>query len=135
MKLMSPSIRSDRDNAMLPLINIVFLLMIFFMLVGAVSFPAAFEPEPLRSHLGIPAERERNTLLVSVEGPLALGDQVFSGAELQQVLADWKSRFPERSLRIRADARMPAERLIEIMSVVQSVGVPRVQWVTRRHPP
>ena len=135
MKLSRRSNQPSLDNGMLPLINVVFLLMIFFMLVGAVSPLGAFDPEPIRAKTGLPADRDPDTLLVSVEGPMAIGAEVFTMAEVAPVIEHWKSVNPRRALRVLADGRMPADALIELLETLRGVGIERIQLVTRGDAP
>ena len=53
MKIVLPSTRRAGsgldDERLLPLINVVFLLLVYFMLAGALSSPAAFRVDPPKS--------------------------------------------------------------------------------------
>lgn len=134
MRLKSPAPASESNHGMLPLINIVFLLMIFFMLVGAVSVPDAFEPEPIRSEALRSAERDPHSLLISADGRFALGPDEFRGQEIEQVLSRWRIKNPDQALSVRAGARVRAEVLLNTIEAAKRAGVQEVVLLTRRRP-
>ncbi|MGQ0699825.1 MAG: ExbD/TolR family protein [Panacagrimonas sp.] len=127
MKLPRPASRSVRGDEMLPLINVVFLLMMFFMLVGAVSAPEALDVQPARSSRLSTADNDRRSLLVSADGQLALGGEIFSPAELAEQAASWRAQHPGETLQVKADAAADAQGLVAILGVLRAAGVDRVR--------
>ena len=122
--------KKDRRSAenVVPLINIVFLLLIFFMLAGtlrpvepfAVDLPGA----PV-SEIGPPA-REIPVLSVGASGELALDGRKLHEDELDASLA---SASRDDSLQLRADAHLPARHLLPLLERLRNAGVTELELV------
>ena len=64
MNILEKRIRKKRLPNLVPLINIVFLLLIFFMLSGTLSKKDLFEVDPPLSYTGSNAESPEMTILI-----------------------------------------------------------------------
>lgn len=122
---------------MTPMIDIVFLLLIFFLTTAQLARES-------RAELDLPDERgeessqvERAGLIVNVlaDGSLLLGDNPIDIRELEdialgQVLGarDEKGRLV-RPL-VRADRNAPAERLNAVFNALRRAGTPSVRLAT-----
>lgn len=114
------------DEGILPLINVVFLLLIFFMVVGRLSASDPFEISPPKSlSEGIPAAED---LLISVgtEGALALNGAVVDEASLIATIAE----TDPFEVRIKSDSAVQATRLIALMERLRAIGVQEVRLMT-----
>ncbi|MCZ6465576.1 MAG: biopolymer transporter ExbD [Proteobacteria bacterium] len=128
--------RGVRENVV-PLINVVFLLLIFFLLAGTLREPVPFDVEPPMAggasggRLEPGAER---VLHLARDGRLALAGKEVALAELPAALAlspTLADRAEEIPLRLRADARVPARTLIPLLEALRDAGVREVELVTR----
>ncbi|MGQ0528434.1 MAG: ExbD/TolR family protein [Panacagrimonas sp.] len=132
MKLALVLARSRRksDEAMLPLINLVFLLMVFFMLVGGVAAPDALQVQPVQARQLNEAGADHLHLLVSHEGQLALGGRVFGIEQLRPQIEAWRQVHGGRSLQLKADARAEAQLVVSLLEQLRSLGLEEVQVLT-----
>ena len=122
--------RRSAENVV-PLINVVFLLLIFFMLAGSLRpvepFPVEL-PEASSGELE-PGERdteETSVLFVGADGELAL-----DGRRLDEdaLVASLASRSGDDSLQLRADARIPAWRFLPLLDRLRDAGVAELELV------
>lgn len=120
--------RNFEDN-ILPLINVVFLLLIFFMLAGSLHTRAPFDLKPPDTANAADTELRAGVLAVSADGQLALGGEIVDKAELRRRLAERDANQP---LQIKADADLPADRLAELLALVREAGIAKVQLMTVR---
>ncbi|MGF1553318.1 MAG: ExbD/TolR family protein [Paracoccaceae bacterium] len=127
-RLSRPPRRQDDEERVLPLVNIVFLLLIFFMLAGRLAPSDPFEVEPARSERAERAEERPSTLLVGTGGRLALDGAVVDEAALIGRLAGASAR----RLVVRADARVEADRLVRLFGRLRGVGVAAIELQTAR---
>ncbi|MGH8518058.1 MAG: ExbD/TolR family protein [Panacagrimonas sp.] len=127
MKLHTAPPRARADDAMLPLINVVFLLMVFFMLVGALSPPEAFELVPPRSNTLNPADAGGRSLIVAADGRLGLGREAFAQEQLAAHAATWLAQNPGAVLQVKADAAAEAQSVLEVLEVLQAAGITKVE--------
>ena len=86
MRFEPPRPRNDEERV-LPLINVVFLLLIFFMLAGKLSASDPFQVEPPRSLSEGPPTPQDSLVLVGADGRLALDGEIMEGPALKAALA------------------------------------------------
>ena len=130
MKLASRVLRRKADEAMLPLINLVFLLMVFFMLVGGFAAPDALDLQPTQSQHLNEADADVQRLLVSRDAQLALGDAVFGIEQLASQIETWRLANPERRLQLKADARADAQFVVALLEQLRGLGLEQVELLT-----
>lgn len=127
MKLPAHPRRSRTDEAMLPLINIVFLLMVSFMVVGALSPPDAFDLDPPRSETLPPSDAGAHSLIVAADGRLGLGRQAFPREQLAGRAAAWRAQNPDAVLQVKAAAAADTQAVLEVLDVLRAAGIARVE--------
>ena len=114
MEFHRPSARPQREN-ILPMINVVFLLLIFFLLTAHIAPPAPFEitpPESGSQAQDLPAR----TLWLGEDGQLIHED--LSGEAALAALA-----AGEGPVLIRADAGLAAADLARLMGRLAALGI------------
>lgn len=119
-------------ETLVPLINVVFLLLIFFLLAGTMQPSeniAVALPE------GALNDREKDvptTLIVEADGFIWLGDRVMdaklSGVMMEKHLKDSNTK----RVAIKADANAPADAVLELMEGLREAGVEQVTIMTER---
>lgn len=119
--------RRPREN-IVPMINVVFLLLIFFLMTAQIAPPEPFEIAPPDSASPDPAEPAR-VLHVSAEGDLA-----YDGARGEAVFAALAADPDGGPLTIRADGRARAERLAEVLARLADLGISEISLATGRRP-
>ncbi len=111
-----------------PLIDIVFQLLIFFMLTSGfivqpgirIDLPAAVSSE----NLG----RERFTLVVSSEDLLYLNGKFITDTDLKKLLSSNKTRI--KSVFIKGDKKASLGRVVRIWDICKSAGIEAVNVAT-----
>ena len=124
--------RSTEENV-LPLINIVFLLLIFFMLAGVLAQNPPFElNSPATAETEEAAQLQRQVLAVAADGRLAFAGEPIERDDLAEALADWPDDKP---LQIRADGGIKAESMTGLFAALRSAGISEVDLLTRHEEP
>ncbi|MFN4262595.1 MAG: ExbD/TolR family protein [Thioalkalivibrionaceae bacterium] len=143
MQLPEPERREVPDN-LIPLINIVFLLLIFFMIAGAMEVIDALDIDVPESGSETELLDSPLTLLLAADGRLAIGEDVFTLDELEMrmvaILTDSESQAgdsapnmtAEAPIRIKADQAADAELLLGALEALRRAGVPRIVLVTEQ---
>jgi len=135
MRFPAPSRATPRES-IVPMINVVFLLLIFFLMTAQIAPPEPFEVTPPQAEALNPAEGSF-TLYLGADGQLAYRD----ASGLQNVLATLRAdhaTFCEKTpcpdgpppVNLRADATMPAERLAALLPHFQAAGIAQLQLIT-----
>jgi biopolymer transport protein ExbD len=125
MRLARPAAAPAAEN-ILPMINVVFLLLIFFMLAGALRVADPFEIVPPAAHGGEPADAGLVELLIDRDGRAWLDGAPAADAEIAAAIA----RERRGDLRIKADGRAEAARIVAIMELLRRAGVERLTLLT-----
>lgn len=94
--------RRTRGESIIPMINVVFLLLIFFLLTAQIAPSTPFPLSPPDSRSDIAAEA-RDVLFISAEGELAWNE-----ARNQAVWPAIATHAPGGPVEIRADGATPA---------------------------
>lgn len=122
--------RFDVDAGILPLINVVFLLLIFFMLAGRLTEAAPFSVVPPVSEQAAAAEAaapREAAVLVAADGRLALNGAPMGAAALRAALADALARRPDLPVSLKADGGAEAAEVVAVMESLRDAGVRRLQ--------
>lgn len=107
--------RRPRGESIIPMINVVFLLLIFFLLTAQITQPTPFPLTPPDSASDIPSQN-RDVLYISAEGEL-----VYNEARGDAVWPEISKREALEALEIRADAATPAVKVAQVLKRFQSI--------------
>ena len=130
MKRNTSPIKRDDDTRLIPLINIVFLLLIFVVLAGSVSQPGAFDVTPPESSSLLEADIQPLVVVVSAQGRLAVGKDELEMPALTQLLSERLSVNPHLPIQLKADGDLAAETLLDVMDAIQSSGANKLTLLT-----
>ena len=122
MRFSKPPARPKADS-IVPMINVVFLLLIFFMMTARITQPAPFDVTPPKAQ----SEQEPQdaaTLYVAADGQLGLAGQ--SGDAVWDALVVLPDGAP---LTLHADATLPARDLSRILTRLANAGITAVDLV------
>lgn len=119
----SPRRRARGEN-IVPMINVVFLLLIFFLMTAQIVPPAPFDITPPQSSATDPAA-EPDTLYISEAGVLAY-EEMFG----EEALAAIAARNTTSPLAVRADARLSAVTLATLLPKLAAAGVRETRLIT-----
>ena len=122
-----PVRRGDDDGSILPLINVVFLLLIFFMVVGHLAAADPFHIEPPASASEAEPGDPGHVVLVGTDGRIAVDGVTTDEDGLKDVLAG----LPEtQDIRLKADGAVSAVRLVQVMETMRAGGVTKLHLLT-----
>ena len=131
--------RRTPPESIVPMINVVFLLLIFFLMTARITPPAPFEVTPPEAaDEGAPAEGEFTLYLGPDEG-LAFGAAQGTEAALAALRAarevyceagGCSDADPPPPVILRADAAVPGARLAALMPRIAQAGFAEIQLVT-----
>lgn len=116
--------RRERRENIVPMINVVFLLLIFFLMSAQIAPQEPFEVA-LPKSAGTGEARAQDTLYVSATGTLYL-----NGVTGAAVYAEASGLAKETLIRMHADADLPARQLAQIMQQLGQAGVTQIQLAT-----
>ena len=118
--------RRSSDERILPLVNIVFLLLVFFMLAGRIAAVDPFLVEPPRSTARDHAPEADIVVLLDAEGRLALDDTPLDAAALKQEITRRLSNGTAPRVRFKADGNAESTGAVAVMELLREAGVDRL---------
>lgn len=112
-----------------PLIDVVFLMLIFFMLTSTFIDTASIDLSMARSG---PGAGPGDMLLVDVkrDGELRLNGLTLGLEDLGPELAARVGAQVDTPVALRAEARVPVQRLVAVMDSIQGVGMSNIRLAT-----
>ncbi|MGR3462925.1 MAG: ExbD/TolR family protein [Roseovarius sp.] len=129
--------RRKPPESIVPMINVVFLLLIFFLMTAQIAPPEPFEITPPDAADQGEAAKGEFTLYLSPQGKLAFRDAIGEEAAFAALDAargafcaadGCSAEMPP--LVLRADGAVSAERLAALMPRIGQAGFAAVQLVT-----
>lgn len=114
----------------LPLINVIFLLLVFFILSGIFVTPELFEVHLPESVSKAETEDGPIQILLSRDGMLAHGETFITPQQFQQLLAQQKLNNPEARLHVKADRKVAMRDVFEVMEAIKEAGYDNFQLLT-----
>ena len=118
--------RNDEER-ILPLINIVFLLLIVFMLAGQLNASDPFRIEPPFSISEGQAKERGMTILMDASGRLALDGAVIEAAALKEEVAARVAGGSIGEVRLKADGEVDAAKVVALLELLRDAGVETLQ--------
>lgn len=121
--------------AILPLINVVFLLLMFIVLAGVIRTPDPFALTPPSAAEGERADAADpdTTLFVSATGEVRFRSAAGEDAIMAEVSRLSAAGEVER-LTLRADAKVPAARIVKLVEALRATGIGAVELQAERRP-
>ncbi|TDR06212.1 ExbD/TolR family protein [Marinomonas communis] len=123
------------DDGVIPLINVVFLMLIFFMVAGQIQKSDPIKITPPNSINEQRAATEPNVLIVlGTNGELYLNDDLTKVEDVQSrlsVLFDQASDKDEFWVQVKADGDVSIEALRPLFSEIKASGLTKVSVATQ----
>ena len=135
MRLPRPTARTKQEST-ITLINVVFLMLIFFLIAGSLTPPLDKEVALISTAESDQAEPP-DALFVTAQGLIrARGEEITPAEYVARIRQDRLLLDGDAiPVKIAADRDLPAERLIGIVAELRDAGATRVSVVTERAMP
>ena len=125
--------RSSQIPNLTPLIDIVFLLLIFFMLTSHFVQEQAIDIDlPVADSGEAVSEDTRLELVISAQGLLLLDEHIVEPDNLEAVLREALQGREERLLRVRGDRGAPLGQAVLVLDAARRAGAAGVDIVTEQ---
>ncbi|NOY63320.1 MAG: biopolymer transporter ExbD [Gammaproteobacteria bacterium] len=121
-------IHSHLDIA--PLIDIVFLLLVFFMLTSTFMVPEAIELELPESGSATVTETESITVSLNQAGELALNGERIALDSLRLAIEPLLKQAADSAVILKSDAHTEVQQLLKVMDEIRAAGGSNVALAT-----
>lgn len=128
MKLNRPA-RTPHSETIIALIDVVFFLLVFFMLIGRMDATAPFDVRPATAVTGRDMPAGGVTLAISGQGALALDGEAIARSALSPALSALLAEDPARRLRINAHRAAELRTVLPLVAEGETLGFREVVLV------
>jgi len=128
MKFAKKNIKPKNDDNLLPLVNIIFLLLIFFMIAGVVQKQKElYEVELGTAVIENYIDADDKTIFIRKDGTIVFDGKGISDNELKTYLKEIEEK---EKLVIAADGKITSERLNKILLILTRENIERIILLT-----
>jgi len=111
------------------LIDVVFFLLVFFMLVGRMDATSPFDVTPPRAELGSDMPGGGATLTVAADGRIALDGTEVTADVMEARIAEMLAETPDLLVRVNAHRDTNLRHVLPHVSTLEAMGVRDVVFV------
>lgn len=122
MKLNRPK-RAAQSETIIALIDVVFFLLVFFMLIGRMDATAPFEVRPPMAQTGRDMPAGGITLAIAADGALALDGDEINKQDLATELSAQLAQQPDLRLRINAHRAAELRHVLPYVTQAEELGI------------
>tara|TARA_Y100000768_G_C23549462_1_gene482990 strand:- start:96 stop:494 length:399 start_codon:yes stop_codon:yes gene_type:complete len=131
MKLRNRNKHNTNENSMLPLVNIIFLLLIFFMIAGVIQKQKElYEIDLGKATIDKYVEKEINTIFIDDDGSLIFNDKPITFDDLSNEIINMKNK---NELMIAADKELSAFRLNQVLLILAKQDIKKLFIMTSKN--
>ncbi len=126
--------RGEGHEPVIPLINVIFLLLIFFLVTGTLRSAELLEIAPPQAASGVAVDAALPSVLVSADGRVAFDGDLLEVTELGGRLASIMQGQGDSHLVVKADGQVRSELLLRVLDQIEQAGVAELSLVTELSP-
>lgn len=123
-------IHSHLDIA--PLIDIVFLLLVFFMLTSRFVVPEAIEMDLPTSSSARVMDNTTISISMNATGELTLNGQHIALEQLRAAISPLLAQAPGTAITLKSDAHTEVQLLLQVMDEIRAAGASHIALATRQ---
>lgn len=127
--------RRTPPESIIPLIDVVFFLLVFFMLIGRMDATAPFEVTPALAVTGQDMPGGGTTLSIGAAGQIALYGAALDKAGALAALKESVAAEPTRLIRVNAHQDTPLSQVLPLVAAVEAMGARDVVLVVTPQSP
>lgn len=126
--------RKLRAISMVSLIDIVFTIILFFLVAGHLEKFSIVPVELPRADSGQRLQEGPIVVTLGKYGEVVINDEIYEGASITNELKRQFAINPERIITIKADMHLEANSLVDFLEKVRSAGGKNISLVTDSGP-
>ena len=111
-----------------PLIDVIFQLLIFFMLSSSFTFQSGINVKLPKAVTSDVIKEENLIITITGEDVLYLNGKIIAIKELQRVLSEQKNT--SRPILIKSDRRASVGRIVDVWDMCRNLGIERINIAT-----
>lgn len=125
------STRSPRAITMIPLIDVMFVLLLFFMIAGHLEGYSTVPVDLPIADAGQLLDEGPVKVTLGLNGSILVNEKSFTSAQVTAEIKRQLENNPERIITIKADANLEANQLVHLLEQVRAAGGVNLSVVTQ----
>ena len=126
-QLQLPSLETGQPEiTMAPLIDVVFLLLIFFMVTTVFPDNRGMEIEKPESEFSEPLQLKRVLFVLQRDGSVSYKKQSITMKDVERLVKEQLTAAPDTAVMLQVDKNATTQSLISLMDACKSAGAKRV---------
>ena len=127
MKIKTDYKKNINDDNLLPLVNIIFLLLIFFMLAGVIAKQKELHDVQLSvAQLDEYIEQGTNVLFIQKDGTVFVNNQIVNFSDLKRTIL----KLDKEELILAADAAIDSSGLQKVLLILTESKIKNITLIT-----
>lgn len=122
----------ERHDRLIPMINVVFLLLLFFVIAGTFRAGDLLPVEPPEINNAGGVDAGNMTVLVSKSGEMAIASERMERDIVVARVSEWLERRPHGIVHIKADRESQAAVIVPLLAELAEAGVAGVRLIAVR---
>lgn len=131
MRITRPRPEKELVN-LTPLIDVVFNLLIFFMLTGTMTAAEILKVDPVSSTSRMRGNVEDSVILVDARGRVALDERMIPPDQISTVVRNLLTANPKALIQLKPDGKADAAGVIDIMEKIRAGGAEYIVLLTNQ---
>ena len=124
------SLYEEQELNMTPLIDCVFLLLIFFMVTTVFKQPYSLQVVLPEAQQGVIVEEKKLVASITQDGRMEINRHLVTLDDLEQVLLREKEGTRSLTLVVRTDQETPHKYLLDLFEIAKRVGIEKIPLAT-----
>ncbi len=117
--------------SLIPLIDVTIFLLIFFMVAGSIEKFDIVPVDPPVAQSGKLIDEGHIGIVLGRYDEVIVDDEIVPMEEMQALLAPQLKANPNKVITVKADATVPANRVIDLMDAIKASGGRNLSVVTQ----
>jgi biopolymer transport protein ExbD len=121
----------NKDINLIPLINVIFILLIFFLIAGSIEKFEVIQVDLPVAKSGKVLDQGHLVVVLGQYDEVLLNDELITLDALQPLASKLLKDNPRKIISLKADAELEAKRVIDVMNLLRSAGGQNISIVTQ----
>lgn len=122
--------KSIREPGLIPMINVVLLLLVFFLVAGSIEKFEVLHVELPIAKNGKMLSDGQVVVVLGSQKEILVNDDFVPPAEFAQAMKEALGGHTDKIISLRADQKLPATFMISIMNQIKAAGGTNISLIT-----
>lgn len=121
---------STREPGLIPMINVVLLLLVFFLVAGSIEkFEALSVNLPVAKN-GRMLSDGQVVVIIGAQREIVVNDDFVAQEDFHKTIVDQVAGNPRKIISLKADESLPASFMISVMNEIKAAGGTNISLIT-----